>query len=532
MFLRFLLVGLGLSVSIPGGSALAGPGVGGAAPARHRAAGPRSRPGHGRAGRTAPRARGASPRIEALRAWSLSRWLERIHRRNDLLAAARAALGRRSADLFAARWAWVPRMRVKGSMAPTPKYHCIVPDEFLPESWTQTDRENWLNQKVDGVANRDRYCVTTDKDINVQDYSIQGLYFKIQVDLGIPLSAFWKQGPLMRGARAALRVDRLRVAARQRRLDRLAAKAYYGVKLAREILFTLDEGKPYLDKALSRVEKALDSDDDDSDVSVEDRFRLKLLLSQIAVWRMDAKQVERSGLDALRALAGFRNGGPDVDRSPLAIEARPLRTVQWCLSRAGKTSPLVASAKAAVQGAEALLSLRKMEFWPDVVLAARYSYTYSNSDDPVSAYANDKLHGNSFFVGLQLRYDFDILGQVVRYRKAKAMVRAARQARKAADSRMAFAVRKAYGKARTAAKKLFQSLQGHKYAKAWLTAVAQKHDMGMARAKDLADALRAYFKSRLALVQVTYEYKMALAELAEASGLPMSALTRGGTEHK
>ena len=468
-------------------------------------------------------------RLATRRRWTLSRWLERIHRRNELLEAARAGLGRQAADLSAARWAWVPRVRVKGSVAPTPQYHCIVPNEFLPESWTDRERETWLNSEVDGVRNRDRYCVTTDKDINVQDYSIQGLYFKIQVDLGIPLSVFWKQGVLMRGARAAMQAGRLRILARERHLDRLAARAYYGVKLAREILFTLGEGKPYLDKAIARVERALDSDDEDSDVTVEDRFRLKLLASQMAVWRLDAKQVEHTGLAALRSLAGFKDGGPDVDSRPLEPESRPLHSLPWCLSRAGRTSPLVASAKAAVQGAEALLSLRKMEFWPDLVLAARYSYTYSNSDDPVSAYANDRLHGNSFFVGLQLRYDFDILGQLTRYRKAKAMVRAARKARKAADSKVGFEVRKAYAEAETAAKKLAESLRGHKYAKAWPTAVAQKHDMGMARAKDLADALRAYFKSRLALVQATYEYEMALADLAEATGVPMQALTVEGT---
>ncbi len=498
-----------------------------------RAAPPGSVPGGGPKAR--PRVdspgRARASRITVLRRWNLARWITRIHQRNDFLLAARAGLGRQGADLSAARWSWVPRLRLKGSLAPTPKYHCVVPDEFLPQSWTQSQRDNWLSQKVDGVANRDRYCVTTDKDVNVDDYSIQGLYFKIHVDLGIPVSVFWKRRVLVEAARAALKMGRLRVAEGERRLDKLAAKAYYGVKLAREILFTLDEGRPYLDKAIRRVEKALDEDDEDSDVSEEDRFRLKLFASQIAVWRLDAKQIERSGLAALRALAGFGPKGPDVDAAPLDLEPRPLRDLNWCLETAGRANPSAASARAAVQGADALLSLRKMEFWPDLVLAARYSYTHSNSDDPVSAYANDRLHGNSLFFGLQLRYDLDILGKVTRYRKARALAKAARSARRAADRRVAYEVRKAYRRATSESAKLVQSLQGHKYAKAWLTAVAQKHDMGMARAKDLADALKAYFKSRLALVQVTYSFQMALADLAQATGVPLTQLTRAPSRH-
>ncbi|MCD6497605.1 MAG: TolC family protein [Deltaproteobacteria bacterium] len=461
----------------------------------------------------------AAPR-QSTRRLNLTQWLNLVHRHNPLIGAAQAGVGVADADVTAAKWAWVPRLRVKADFAPMPNYHCVVPSEFLPDSWSQAQKDQWMAQKVDGVTNRDRYCVTTDKDTNVDQYSIQGLYFRIQVDLGIPLSAIWQMKYFMAAARARRNVSLHKVDKVRAQLDELTRKAYFSVKLARELLFTIDEGKPFLDKAIKKVVHDLDSDDD-SDVSLEDKFRLQLLQSQIRSWVLDARQVEQSALDGLRALAGRGGRSCDVDADPLIGSRGRLQTLEWYQRASVRRRPEMRIVRDMLSGSRVLVRLRKMAFLPDLILATRYRYTHSNSDDPLSAYASDGLHGNSVFVGLQLRFDLDILTKVTQYRKAKAMRRATSHAKSALERQVRFETANAYREAVTARRKEREAERGLKIAKAWLTAVVQKHDMGVARAKDVADALRAFFKARMNLVRVSYESQMAVSHLATAVGLPM-----------
>jgi outer membrane protein TolC len=406
-------------------------------------------------------------------------------------------------------------------VAPTPKYDCVVPDEFLPSGWSAAQRDQWRNEKTDGVANRNRYCVTTNKDINVDDYSIEGLYFKFEVKAGIPVSAFWKMPYLLRAARASRRVGRQRVAMEMVKVERAVRKAYNAVKLAREMLFTIDEGRSFLNKAIKKVEKDLDSDD--GDATMADKFRLKILKAEVDTWELEAKKMESTALAGLRALTGEpRSGGRiplDVDSKPLEPVALALKTGDHYERLARRNRPELKAMNAAVAAARAAVKLRWASFWPDLALAVRYSYTYSNSDDPVSAYARDSLHGNSIFVGLVFKFDLDFHLKRAKYMEAKAARTAAARGRRAMRQKVRYEVKRARQAVSSSTKKIRLARTGHQAAKSWLTAVSQQHDMGTARAKEVADALKAYFKTKIAVVKAVYEHNMAVAGLRASVGV-------------
>jgi outer membrane protein TolC len=449
----------------------------------------------------------------------LAQWLRLIRRKNPSLAVARARLKKFDGDIFSAKWAWLPKITVKTTVAPTPRYECEVPSEFLPASWTEAEKQEWLDQKTDGVTNRNRYCVTTNKDIDVKEYSIEGLYARFEVNLGLPLSAFWKGPLLVKAAKSAKKAghhksDRVLIQMLQK-----AKKAYWGVKLAREMLYTIRQGQPYLRKAIKRVEQ--DLEDGEGESSIGDKFRLHILRAQVKEWINDAKQVEAVALAGLRALVGSekRAAHLDVDKKPLLEADVKLKDMRHYLNLAAHHRPELKMLDAAVKGRSAMVKLRKTEFWPDLIIGSRYRYTHSNSDDPASAYANDRLHGNSFYIGLVLKWDLDFHLKYAKLRKAKMDLMIARRGRTAITHKVRYEIKKAYWKAKTAAKKMASTRKTHRLAKSWVTAVSQKHDMGLARAKEVADALKSYFKTKMDFAQAIYSYHLANAHLKAAVGL-------------
>src|SRR5690606_18687466 len=77
---------------------------------------------------------------------------------------------------------------------------------------------------------------------------------------------------------------------------------YWGLKLARELGYMLDDGIDEIMKAQARF-------DERTDVSVQDRQRVAVLLAEAKAQRADAASAEAQALAGLRALTGI----PDVD---------------------------------------------------------------------------------------------------------------------------------------------------------------------------------------------------------------------------
>lgn len=465
---------------------------------------------------------------------TLEQWLKLVRLHNPTLRVSRARLKSFDADIFSAKWSWLPVAEVNAAVAPTPRYRCTVPEEFLPSEWSEAEKQSWMNERVDGVPNRSRYCVSTDKDINVEDFRIQGVYTRFEARLGVPLSALWKRGFALTAARAQKNAGRYRADEIGLSMEKTAGKAYWGVKMAREMLFTLQEGRPILNKAIKRVEEELDSDE--GDASMGDKFRLLILKSQLESWVLDAKQVESVALSGLRTLAGgtdraegraegkSEGGGSvdmtkyDVDKKPLSEAEEELGSLETHLDSARKHHPQLKMLGEYITGADALVNLRKSEFFPDLVLAGRYLHIHSNSDDPASAFASNRLNANSVYFGLTLRWELDFHLKHARLRKAKADALAAREGRISQVAAIRHDVTEAYNKALTADGKVKLAARAHQHARSWVTAVSQSHDMGLAGAREVADSLRAYFQTKMDYAKAVYEMRLARIELAAVTG--------------
>src|SRR5258708_22473042 len=79
-------------------------------------------------------------------------------------------------------------------------------------------------------------------------------------------------------------------------------------------------------------------------------------------------------------------------------------------------------------------------------------------------------------------------------------------------------VRKAYGEVTEAGERVKAVQKGEKAAKSWISAVAQNFALGLSEARDLTDALLAFFNMRYRYLQAVFDYNLPLPSLTRATG--------------
>ena len=83
-------------------------------------------------------------------------------------------------------------------------------------------------------------------------------------------------------------------------------------------------------------------------------------------------------------------------------------------------------------------------------------------------------------------------------------------------------VEKAYHHVASVKESLDALEESKKLVKGWISAVLQNHAIGLAKAKDVKDALKEYFKVMASLHKTTHDYNVGMAELDRVTGAPFT----------
>jgi outer membrane protein TolC len=413
----------------------------------------------------------------------------------DLLARARRAPAPRVAEASARAahhkedeigLSWVPQIELLAAGGPSPEIHCM-PSTVM--------------------------CITT--DVKDQGIAFSGLFFHVEAKATMPVFTFGKLSAGKRAAEAgANAADALAIAAAaDAELD--AARAYYGVKLAREILLMLQEGADDIDGAIKTVEKQLEKGT--GDVTEGDRHRLRAFRAEIEARISEARHGERLGLAGVR----FFTGDPeaDVDAAPLAEAEAALGTAAEARARALGDRPERRAAAEGVKAAEELERVERLRWLPDIVGAAQATISRaSGADDPQNAFANDPLNVTAFSAGIALRWVFDPAVRPSKILGAAADAEKARATADLATTGVAAEAERAWADASDAKDRLQASRLGEKEARAWLVSTLQATSAGLAEPKDIADALLAWFTVRARVLQALFDWDVAVVNLSRSTG--------------
>jgi len=379
--------------------------------------------------------------------------------------------------------------------------------------WTKIDLQGWLAPSPEiECANAD--CSrTSNSEVQAR---LGGLFTGVKLEVAQPLYTFGKLDAVSRAARTAtLASTHLEDAVMgDQAID--AARAYYGVKLARELRWMLEDGVERIAKAQKRMEKNLA--EGSAEVTVQDRLRIQTLRAEVDARLTESREAETIALSSLRALVG--RPAIDVDEEILGpVDIDLGESNQSYLDRADEGHPELAAARAGVTAARALAELESSKLWPDLLVAARLNLSYAQgTDNPPSAFANDPFNARGFGGGLVLRWNVDPMVQLARRARASAEASRARALADAAKLKMTVDVEKALAEARSARDRMTASTEGERAARGWVAAVLQADAVGTAEAKEIADAYIAYFGVRARLLQSTYDFNVATTRLRRATG--------------
>lgn len=340
-------------------------------------------------------------------------------------------------------------------------------------------------------------------------FKFSGVFGSAQLDVTQPLYTFGKITHARRAARAGLDAQQALADETAGDLAVDAARAYWGVKVARELGYMLDDGIDEVAKALKGIDdKAADA----PEVSIQDRQRIAVLLAEAKVQRADAQMGELQALAGLRALVGIPDA--DVDKDELAAIDHAVPAVA-----SGDRRPQAVAARSGATAADELAKMATSQYYPDVALVGSAVIARAQGvDDPPSTFANDPYNRSGAGLVLALQWTMEPWTIKARADRARAEAHKARAQSALAAMGASYDAQTALAEVAASHAKVAAAADGEKAARTWLASVLQAQAIGTGEAKDLADAYIAWFGMRARWAQAVFQWNVAVVRLGRASG--------------
>ena len=354
------------------------------------------------------------------------------------------------------------------------------------------------------------YSPDTDKALSSQ----MGVAWQLNVTGAIPLWTFGKITNLWEAASDQVRVGEHEVKKEQNDVKVNVRRAYYGVQLARDALTLLREAGGRIDTYLERLEKKVkDGDGDDIEL-----LKLKMYRAELEARQSEATRQEAIALSGLRFLTG---GGADADvvDAPLQQNSHRLGPLAHYLSAARLYRPEVNMARAGVMAREALARIERAKFFPDLALGLNFGYSAAPLvDDQKNPFVKDGANYLYYGAALVFKYKLDFLPQSARLAQANAQLEEQRATERYALGGVGTEVEQAFREAEDAARRLDAYTRAASYAKQWLVQIQEGIDVGTYDDQDVVDPAKEYATKRFLQMNATFDYNVALAKLAQATG--------------
>jgi outer membrane protein TolC len=442
------------------------------------------------------------PSAAHAKTFTLPEFIELAKQRNPGLAASAAATSSIEAQLSEARRSWFPSGELTSLLAPIPEIRC----------------QTTLERPADKTVKEWRELNCQNTNFNEFDLRFNGVFTLTEVRLTQPLFTFGKISAGVAAARAGVAASKSREAGVADEVEFNVKRAYYGAKLARDVLETLNEGISYLNEARDKVDKELAAGT--GEVSVTDRYRLQTVRSEVDGRVFEARKGADLARNGLRVLLG-PDGPKDftVDPEPLTAAVVSLKPVETYEDLARQNRPELRAITQLAASKQALADLERRRQYPDLVLIGTARLAYASSvDDPQNAFFNDPFNTQSAGVAAAVRMPLDLFVRNARASKVQAEAQETSYRQREAVAGVGFEVRKAHAELSEALDRAKVAQEGEKAGRRWITAIAQNFSVGLAETKDVTDALGAYFLARIRYLQALHDTNIAAAALSRATG--------------
>jgi outer membrane protein TolC len=333
-----------------------------------------------------------------------------------------------------------------------------------------------------------------------------------------PLYTFGKISENMKAATHGIEVDRSRKEQRAQEIALKVKEYYFGLLLAREMKELILEVQEDLSKARVTAKKLLD--EGSATVDEMDLYKLDAFSGEAAKYLEEAQKGERLALAALKTRLGLpANAQMEISNERLTMDGGVATDYDAYVEKARAQRPEFRQISEGLKARSALVEAAKANYYPDIFLGGLFSWAYADDRDRINnPYITDpfKHVAGGVALGARWKLDFGITGAKVAGEQAQYNRLLA--TREFADANIPLQIKKFYLELQEADNSVTDTRKAYTNAKKWAVAALANFDFGVGPAKEIFDALQAYARMRAAYFQSIYNYRMARANLAYASG--------------
>jgi outer membrane protein TolC len=341
---------------------------------------------------------------------------------------------------------------------------------------------------------------------------------EIGIEGAIPIYTFGKYRAGKKAASAGITAAEYE---RDRTLARVVfdvRRAYFGTQLSLDLQAMISEGKDKLRKAVNKLDARLKADD--PRVKQTDYWRLVSALSEIESRESEALRLEASARAALEILSGLAPA--IVPECPLGAVHSEVIELGEQVDRALVNRPEVHQLEAAHAAKDANLTIKRAGYLPDILLALRASFARTPGiTDIQNPFIIDRGNFAGAFAGLVARWKLDFGGTNARVKAAKAEIESLKAKTEEAEQGIEIEVTVLFEQLQDAKRRLGSWTRAEKESRKWYVSAGQGYEVGTTSARQLVDAIEAYFSARSKRLMATAEYNLAIAGLEKATNMPL-----------
>ncbi len=339
------------------------------------------------------------------------------------------------------------------------------------------------------------------------------LAWQVGVEGTIPLWTFGKISSVVDAANAQVHLKQHEVQKVRNELKLNVRQAYYGVLFARDALDLVREAIRRIDKHVNSLERAVEEEDAD-EVPL---FKMKMYQAELQARESEAARQEAIAMAGLRLLVGAKSF--EIQADSLPQPRHHLAPLSHYLSAARLHRPEVNMARVGVIARQAQLRREKARYFPDLGLSLSGGWSQAPEvTDQLNPFVSDRANYLRYGAAIGLRWKLDFLPQSARVAEAQAKLDEMRATEQYALGGIGVEVEKAFIEAQDAKRRLDAYTRAAQYARRWLITVQQGIDIGVYEDEDVVTPAKEYALKRFSEVGATYDYQMALARLALATG--------------
>ena len=443
----------------------------------------------------------AAARPALAKPYTLPELIELARKGNPGIQAGGVAAQAMDEQILEARRNWLPSGDLTSFVTAVPTIRCRAPEGV------NDDPDNCVSTNI-----------TPTHDFASYVKNLNGVWFRSDLKIVQPL---WDFGKISAGAAAA---EAGAAALRQKQqatagdVELNVTKAYWGMKLARDLLDALDEGSGYVDSAQKKIEEQLAAGS--GSATVTDRLRLRTVRAELDARILETKRLADLAASGLRTLLGSEAPNDlEIDDAPFEPAAVQPHAVTYYEQSAQQNRPEVRALDYAVKAKTALALLERRREYPDLALVATGTYAVAPTvQSPDNAYFTNPFNSLSGGLAATLRIPLDLGPKLARASRTRIEAEEMDLRRQEAMGGIALEVRKAHSEVTEAAARVEVVHKGEKAGKAWITAVSQNFAIGIAETRDFSDALTNFFAMRARYLQAVFDLNVAVATLERATG--------------